>query len=166
MGSSRNLIALGFVFFALVAALVVSQNRPAAELSWERKAADMYQQVLSPFCPGRSLNDCPSSKAQELKTDMLVKLQSGAPQDVVLEEVFAKFGEQYRAVPRNEGFGRMVWLAPLLFIVLGAGVAWSISRRAPRKPLEAPSVDQGPASTPGLSGSQMEELERELSSLE
>lgn len=166
MTSVRNLLAFGCLALGVVAAIVVFQNRPVVEASWERRAADMYQQVLSPFCPGRSLNDCPSSKAQELKTEMLTKLQSGASQDVVLEEVFAKFGEQYRAVPRNEGFGRMVWLAPALFIIIGAGVAWGISRKSPPREIESSVVKEPSSARSALSEKEREELERELSSLD
>lgn len=106
-----------------------SAQEQVSEEVWQRKAADMYQQVLSPFCPGRSLNDCPSSKAQELKTEMLVQLQSGVQEQEVLEGVFAKFGDQYRAIPKGEGFGRLVWLVPGVFVCAGLMLAYFVSTR-------------------------------------
>ncbi len=94
----------------------------------DRHAGRIYQQVFSPFCPGRSLNDCPSSKAQELKREMRQKLERGVPPEVVLEQVFQQYGDQYRAVPQNVGFGRLVWLAPALFLAFGAILAFVIAR--------------------------------------
>lgn len=85
----------------------------------DRQATGLYQQVLSPFCPGRSLNDCPSSKAEELKNEMRVQLEQGRAPEEILNGVFARFGEQYRAVPRFAGVGILVWAVPALFVVFG-----------------------------------------------
>jgi cytochrome c-type biogenesis protein CcmH len=96
----------------------------------DKRAYELYQQVLSPFCAGRSLNDCPSSKAQDLKLEMRQKLEQGVPAEVILNEVFERFGEKYRAVPVYTGFGKLVWWGPLAFLTLGAlliGIA--VSRR-------------------------------------
>jgi cytochrome c-type biogenesis protein CcmH/NrfF len=133
-----------------------------SEEVWQRRATDMYQQVLSPFCPGRSLNDCPSSKAQELKTDMLVKLQSGVAEQEVLEGVFAKFGDQYRAIPKGEGFGRLVWLVPGLFVFIGLAFAYYVSTRR----AVSPSPVSGIAATArAISTEEEAELSRELENL-
>jgi cytochrome c-type biogenesis protein CcmH/NrfF len=94
----------------------------------DRKAYEVYQQVFSPFCPGRSLNDCPSSKAHDLKLEIRQQLEQGADPAVVLERVFQRFGDQYRAVPQYSGFGKLVWWAPLSFLIIGAIVALFIAR--------------------------------------
>jgi cytochrome c-type biogenesis protein CcmH/NrfF len=138
-------------------------EEPMGEEVWQKKAAEMYQQVLSPFCPGRSLNDCPSSKAQELKTDMLVKLQSGVSEQEVLEGVFTKFGDQYRAIPKGEGFGRLVWLVPGLFVLTGLALAYYMSTRRTSSPPPASSTVK---STRAISAEEEAELSRELESLD
>lgn len=98
--------------------LATAYADPGSE-ALDNKSYEMYQQVFSPFCPGRSLNDCPSSKAQELKAEMRQKLEQGTAPEIILEGVFAQFGDKYRAVPVFEGFGRMVWIAPFGFVVIG-----------------------------------------------
>lgn len=85
----------------------------------DKKAYDLYQKVFSPFCPGRSLNDCPSSKAQELKAEMRGQLESGVPPEVILEGVFETFGQKYRAIPQYSGVGKLVWWVPLGFLGFG-----------------------------------------------
>ncbi len=94
----------------------------------DRRSVQVYQQVLSPFCPGRSLNDCPSSKAHDLKLEMRQRLEQGVAPEVVVEDVVRRFGEQYRAVPQNAGFGKLVWLVPLAFLIGGAVLALLLAR--------------------------------------
>ncbi|MFN4897046.1 MAG: cytochrome c-type biogenesis protein CcmH [Pseudomonadota bacterium] len=128
----------------LAAALLCLQAQ--AEVSQEdldRRAYEVYQQVFSPFCPGRSLNDCPSSKAHNLKLSIREKLELGVPAEVVLEQVLQQYGEQYRAVPRYAGFGKLVWLVPFAFLALGAVIALIIARGKTLRPSSGAQVAGG-----------------------
>jgi cytochrome c-type biogenesis protein CcmH/NrfF len=129
----RRLIASALLFASVVsfAALSFADEAPSAavekEAELQKKAHELYQQVLSPFCPGRSLNDCPSSKAQELKDELRSRLESGESQETILQDVFARFGDQYRAVPIFAGVGVFVWLVPIGFVVFGLTLAVLVS---------------------------------------
>ena len=68
----------------LVSGVVCADERSEA---LDREATNLYQQVFSPFCPGRSLNDCPSSKAAEVKDEMRAQLEAGKSSEAVLQEV-------------------------------------------------------------------------------
>ncbi len=127
----------------------------------DKQSYEMYQQVFSPFCPGRSLNDCPSSKAHELKADMRAQLEQGVPPEQVLSQVFEKFGDKYRAVPTFEGFGRFAWLAPIAFLLLGAMVAMGVVFRR-KKSGPAPQKASDPAIPPEL----QRQIDDELSKLD
>lgn len=118
-------VVIGLALASVAATPVYSQ--PSGD-ELDRRSVQVYQQVLSPFCPGRSLNDCPSSKAHELKLEMRQQLEQGVPPEVVVEDVVRRFGEQYRAVPQYAGFGKLVWLVPLGFLVGGALWAFSLAR--------------------------------------
>jgi cytochrome c-type biogenesis protein CcmH len=139
----------------------------------DRQANQIYQQVFSPFCPGRSLNDCPSSKAHDLKKEMRQKLEQGIAPDVVLEQVFQQYGDQYRAVPQYAGFGRLVWWAPALFLALGSIVALVIARgkRTDAKHVLAARLDAGAAQSteaqaPSVSPEMRARIEAELARFE
>ena len=163
---SSKLTLLFSLFCGVVVNLAlcsVHADEQVSEEVWQKKAAEMYQQVLSPFCPGRSLNDCPSSKAQELKTEMLVKLQSGVQEQEVLEGVFAKFGDQYRAIPKGEGFGRLVWLVPGVFVCAGLALAYFVSTR--RNTVSIPVSPTG-KSVKAITAEEEAELSRELENLD
>ena len=132
----------------------------------DKQAAELYQQVFSPFCAGRSLNDCPSSKAQELKAQMRSKLEAGVPPQTILEDVFRQFGEQYRTVPAYQGFGKLVWWVPVAFLVFGLFVALIVvlSRRSSRQ--VSTSQRTSAHSTPPISDEVRAQIDKELSSFD
>ena len=147
------------VVIACVPTLCFADERSEA---LDREASQIYQQVFSPFCPGRSLNDCPSSKATELKTEMRQKLEAGVASEEILKEVFARYGDKYRTVPPFQGVGALVWLVPIGFVVVGLllalGVSSSRKRRAP--------VSTGPNVKTQLSDADRTRIEDELSKLD
>jgi cytochrome c-type biogenesis protein CcmH/NrfF len=127
----------------------------------DREATNLYQQVFSPFCPGRSLNDCPSSKAGELKDEMRAELEAGKSPEVILNEVFQKYGDQYRAVPQFSGVGVLVWLVPIGFVAIGFAVAVGVS--ISRKRTSSASVA---SQKPALSAEEERRIQEELSKLD
>lgn len=137
----------------LFGAITVSAQATNSRDELDRQAYELFQQVFSPFCAGRSLNDCPSSKAQELKLEMRAKLEQGVPPQQILEDVFQRFGDQYRAVPQYSGFGKLVWWAPISFLMLGAIVALIIARGRHSSQVKV-GVDQIPGGAAGSSEGQ------------
>ncbi len=159
----HRLIALIAILLLIAAPSARADERKDA---LDKQSYDLYQQVFSPFCPGRSLNDCPSSKAHELKLEMRAQLESGVPPQAILEGVFAKFGEKYRAIPAYQGFGKLVWWVPLGFVVLGLLAAcFLVVRRGARSQQKKNST---PVTTAPehLSADIQAQIARELSELE
>jgi cytochrome c-type biogenesis protein CcmH/NrfF len=153
-------------FWNILCALVVATCFSLAHASdspeeIDRKAHDLYQKVFSPFCPGRSLNDCPSSKAQELKAEMRSKLESGVPPETILEGVFETFGQKYRAVPQYSGFGKLVWWVPLGFLAIGMVVVFLTTSRQKQG-----SAGADNAQSESLAPETKAAIEKELASLD
>jgi cytochrome c-type biogenesis protein CcmH/NrfF len=158
MRNSIARAALIFLSFLAIAwPLIAAAQKSEDELN--REATALFQQVMSPFCEGRSLNDCPSSKAHELKEQMKDKLAKGVPPDDILKDVFATYGEQYRAVPKNQGFGRLAWIAPGLFLLVGIGLWLLISMSRKQSVMDASSSSARPVSA-GVQRQIDEELAR------
>lgn len=156
--SVTNLL-LALAATILIGAVPVHADERSEAL--DRQATTIYQQVFSPFCPGRSLNDCPSSKAGELKDEMRAELEAGKSPEVILNEVFQKYGDQYRAVPQFSGVGVLVWLVPIGFVAIGLAVAVGVS--ISRKKTASALV---PSSKPALSADQERRIQEELSKLD
>jgi cytochrome c-type biogenesis protein CcmH/NrfF len=157
------------VAFILVCAVAFASSGATADERTEllnKQSYELYQQVFSPFCPGRSLNDCPSSKAHELKLEMRAQLESGVPPQTILENVFAKFGEKYRAVPAYQGFGKLVWWVPFGFVAVGLALACGLVARRGKRGSGEKSPSSSVNVTPQISADIQAQIERELSSLD
>lgn len=160
--SVRSLVVFLSIFFWAIVNVVSAQPRTSGDnAELDKRALLLYQQVMSPFCPGRALSDCPSSKAHDLKYEMRQKLESGTAPEVILAEVFAKYGDQYRAVPGFSGFALLAWLAPIAFLVGGLLLAL---RLASARRASAPSSNS--ETDPQISESVQREIDEELSRIE
>ena len=91
----------------------------------EAKAGEIFGEVLSPFCPGRMLADCPSGNASQLKEKIREDLSGGKDREEILDELYAVYGSSIRAAPTTEGFGWFAWITPFAFLIFG-GIILSI----------------------------------------
>jgi cytochrome c-type biogenesis protein CcmH len=91
-----------------------------------RDAREIFETVLSPYCPGRTISNCPSPQADELRANIKQQLASGETPADIKEELYAVFGEELRTVPRAQGIGLLAWIVPGLGFLFGglAIVTW------------------------------------------
>jgi cytochrome c-type biogenesis protein CcmH len=145
---------------------LLSVFRPAfaapSDVELDKRAYQLYQQVLSPFCAGRSLNDCPSSKAHDLKIQLRQRLAAGDSEEVILADFLKEFGEKYRAVPEYSGFGLLAWWMPIAFLAWGAIVALRLAVSKGGKEAILGSELEKSAEVSGPERSVSEELRREI----
>ena len=91
----------------------------------DARAHEISRTVLSPFCPGRMLADCPSSSATELKDSVRIRIKAGETDQQILDSLFATYGDDIRSTPAGHGVGIIAWAAPAVFLLVGAlSVAW------------------------------------------
>lgn len=109
-----------------------AQERRAPDTATVTSAAnEIFFEVLSPFCPGRSLHDCPSGAATDLKNEIRASLVRGESKEEIVEGLVKQFGEEIRAVPPTSGFSLLAWVTPLGFLLVGGIlIAWWVKRNA------------------------------------
>jgi cytochrome c-type biogenesis protein CcmH/NrfF len=100
-----------------------------ADAEPEGWAYELASQLMSPYCPGRTLSECPSPQAATLRMWIIVQESAGRPKDEVLEELYARFGDQLRGAPRAEGFGIAAYAIPVLAFLGGGILVWVFLRR-------------------------------------
>jgi cytochrome c-type biogenesis protein CcmH/NrfF len=123
-------LAVGCVF---VAALVV----PAAAAP-EDVATRVSQRIMSPFCDGVTLHDCPSQPADELRRDIADMARSGLTESEIIARLEAKFGDRILATPSSP----LAWLLPAIVVVAGTGLVILLARRwAGLRPPPSPELD-------------------------
>ena len=121
------------VLLAATAMLLAMLNACSVEESW---GYALGHDLMSPFCPGRTLATCPSPDAAELVQWIVVQEAAGVTKQQVIEILIERFGEQILAAPPAEGITLWAYIFPVLGFVVGGGIAFLALRRivADRQP--------------------------------
>ena len=126
------------LLLTLLAAPVLAEGDP---VGW---AYDLSAELMSPFCPGRTLADCPSQAAKSLVMWVVVQEAAGRTRSDVEEELLARYGEVMRPTPKPEGIGLTAYLIPALtFAGGGLGIGFFLRRqtRGAQQKSEPPPPD-------------------------
>jgi cytochrome c-type biogenesis protein CcmH/NrfF len=129
---NTRLRTLGLAGIAAALLLGISTAAPnAAAEELEGWAYKVPNELMSPFCPGRTLSACTSPQADELRMWLIVQEASGRTREDVEAELFERYGDVLRPAPRAEGFGLTAYLFPVLaFLAGGVIVAVFLSRQS------------------------------------
>lgn len=109
-------------------AFVLLLAGPAAAAP-EDVANRISNQIMSPFCPGVTLHDCPSQQADDLRARIRGWAEEGWSEDTIMEELRAEYGPGIGAVPANDVGGIPPWLLPALVAGGGLFFTGALARR-------------------------------------
>ena len=124
---SLALIAAAACLLGLAApAFALDPPGPIGEQQW---AYELWHDTMSPYCPGRTLAECPSPQADELRLWILTQAAAGASREEVEGILFERFGDSILTAPRAEGWGLAAYVVPVLGFLLGGVVVWLVLRR-------------------------------------
>lgn len=137
---------LATVAFAAAAAAPTSAE---AEHSTEL-AQEISENVMSPFCPGRTLAACPSEDARKLREQIVRWIADGYSTSAVYGLLETTYGQEVRGIPRSSGFGLVGWIAPPIFLVLLSFGVWRMLKRLQRT---QPAQPAGAAPSPSRTAS-------------
>jgi cytochrome c-type biogenesis protein CcmH/NrfF len=96
------------------------------------EAETAVSRLLSPFCPGLMLEQCPVEASRVLRDSMHALALQGWNADAIEAWMLSNHGEQYRAVPRRSGAGLLAWIFPPLALLLGLGFVGLVLQRVTR----------------------------------
>ena len=65
----------------------------------DTRANEMYDQIMSPFCPGRTLANCPSPQAAAMRERVKQQLAAGMSQDEIVDSLYGIYGEIILGAP-------------------------------------------------------------------
>ena len=125
--------------FALCALLALSACAPRQDPDVERarEANELARDLMSPFCPGRTLADCGSPDAAVVREEIRKALGAGESPESVRARIETRFGDRVVGVPREHpcaGDERRDREPPARALVAGAGVLALVIRRALQPP--------------------------------
>ena len=113
---------------ALVAIVILALAAPA-HAAPEDVANDVSNHVMSPFCPGVTLHDCPSPAALELREKIAAWAEQGWTREQIMAELEAQYGAGIRGAPATEGSGILAWALPIAVLVVGMTIVVVLARR-------------------------------------
>ena len=143
---------------AAVATCLILLAAPAAAAP-EDVANDISNDIMSPFCDGVTLHDCPSQEALDLRDRIEAWVSEGRSRTQIMLQLEREFGVGIRAAPPAEGAGFVAWLPPLVALAAGAAGAWAIVRKWSRRTQTASPVSVT------MTGEERQRLEHELATL-
>lgn len=106
------------------------------------------QHVMSPFCPGVTLHDCPSDSAVALRDRITAMAENGMTRAQIMAELEREYGATIRAEPLKSGTGLIAWMLPALAAIGAASIAWMLLRKWARVPETPPAHDPDAHITP------------------
>jgi cytochrome c-type biogenesis protein CcmH/NrfF len=106
----------------------MAQDDP--EIARARVAHELSRELMSPYCPGRTLADCPSPDAGAVRDEIRAALRAGEPVDAIRSRIEARFGAVVVGVPRST----LGLALPILILAVGAVVLALVLRRAVARP--------------------------------
>lgn len=115
-------LLLALMFGAIASSVPVgAQTRPAGrEGEVPRAASAVINTVMSPYCPGLLLANCPSPSADSLRRAIVARAARGATEAELRADLVGAYGEMVLAAPRMSGLGAVAWIAPFA-LLLGVG---------------------------------------------
>jgi cytochrome c-type biogenesis protein CcmH/NrfF len=125
------------------------------DLSW---AYAMAHDLMSPFCPGRTLAQCPSPKADELRQRIVSEAAAGRAREDIEQSLFQLYGDVILSTPRaSGGWGLSAYVIPIAGFMLG-GVAVLLVLRRLVQPRGSPPPGPPAAGSGSVDDSELEHL--------
>jgi cytochrome c-type biogenesis protein CcmH/NrfF len=99
-----------------------------------RQVQQVIRTTASPFCPGKTLDSCPSPKAAEWRQDIHEWASSGVPADEIRDRL------QERVPGMDLGIRSARWsgVIPVLALLLSTVMMWLVARRMLRRRASSP----------------------------
>jgi cytochrome c-type biogenesis protein CcmH/NrfF len=110
--------------FALLASTGLAQDE--LEIQRARAAHELSRELMSPYCPGRTLADCPSPDAGAVRDEIRQALRDGESVDSIRARIESRFGAVVIGVPTTT----LGWMIPIAVLAAGALVLVLVLRRA------------------------------------
>jgi cytochrome c-type biogenesis protein CcmH len=119
----------------LIVVAVLAGSLIAAAESPEQIAGEISREIMSPFCDGVTLHDCPSAEADELRRTIARWAGDGVSKDEIIDRLEAEYGRTIHGSPQNAA----ARLLPLAAAAAGIGLAVVLVKRwARRRPPGSP----------------------------
>ncbi len=127
-----RMLGLAGISAALLLGVSTATAAGEATAAPEGWAYKLPHDLMSPFCPGRTIADCSSPQAESLRMWLIVQEASGRSREDVEAELYERYGDVLRPAPRARGFGLTAYVFPVVVFLAGGVVVAVFLRRQTR----------------------------------
>jgi cytochrome c-type biogenesis protein CcmH len=130
------------VLVALLAGgLVVAATGPSGDRSGAERARGIAESIKCPMCAGQSVADSNAPSAENLRSEIVRRIEAGETDDQIRDAIAATYGEELLLTPPRSGVGGLIWFLPVaLFVAAVGGLA--VAFRSWRSPPEVSVSDE------------------------
>ncbi|WP_448501891.1 cytochrome c-type biogenesis protein [Sphingomonas sp.] len=130
--------ALAVLWLALAPVMVQAQsNAPQAEMAWkqladparEAEARALMEELRCIVCQGQSIADSDAEMAGDMRALVRERIAAGESAADVRQWLIARYGDYVTYDPPMSVATAPLWIAPLLLLVVGVGLAMRTFRR-------------------------------------
>ena len=114
--------------FLAAPAFAVQPDEILKDPALEARARAITETLRCPVCQGESIDDSSAPISRDLRLVVRERLVAGDSDDQVIDYVTARYGEFVLFKPRMTGSGFLLWLAGPFMLVLGAMIAFAMTR--------------------------------------
>lgn len=87
----------------------------------EQQAREIFKQIRCVVCSGESINDSNAGLAKEIRVLIRKQLNSGKNEQQIIDMLVVSYGDEILMKPPLNQNTLLLWGAPLLFLLFGAG---------------------------------------------
>lgn len=120
-------------------AFAVQPDEILKDPALEARARAITETLRCPVCQGESIDDSSAPISRDLRLAVRERLVAGDSDEQVLDYVTARYGEFVLFNPRMTGSSLALWLAGPFMLILGAMIAFAMTR-ARAKAEEPPPI--------------------------
>lgn len=116
-------LCLGAALLLATPALAVEPGEQLDDPVLEERARDLSRGLRCLVCRNESIDESTAELARELRVLVRERLTAGDTDDEVIAYLVARYGEFVLLEPTKGGSNLILWIAPLVLLLLGGGVA-------------------------------------------
>ncbi|MDO8909112.1 MAG: cytochrome c-type biogenesis protein CcmH [Pseudohongiella sp.] len=106
----------------------------------EQRFRQLSNEFRCPMCQNANLTSSPGGVAADLRREIYRMILEGQTDAEIEQFMLSRYGDFVLYRPRLTLQTVLLWFGPLLFLLLGAWVAWNIIRRSAENPASASGI--------------------------
>lgn len=101
-----------------------AESPAGGSVAAEELTIELSHDLMSPYCPGRTIATCPSPQARKLEREIMAKAEAGLTRQEIEAELVARFPDIQGYVGRPE----LIWGTAVGAVLAIAALAWAARR--------------------------------------